>query len=90
MNIADVERILNNYDPAPPPDCWFDSLDCPQLVADVYNRSVAVYSETAGNTLYLPFRSELPETFKPIMLLLRQVEMQHWYLIGLEKKNIES
>ncbi|CEJ04535.1 hypothetical protein RMCBS344292_18492 [Rhizopus microsporus] len=50
MNIADVERILNNYDPAPPPDCWFDSLDCSQLAADVYSRSVAVYSETVGRS----------------------------------------
>ncbi|KAF7722247.1 hypothetical protein EC973_003497 [Apophysomyces ossiformis] len=46
--------ILDNFDLVLPSSCWFDSIDCPQIVADCYNRAVAVYSETAGNTLFLP------------------------------------
>ncbi|KAI8372890.1 uncharacterized protein BYT42DRAFT_547926 [Radiomyces spectabilis] len=59
-----VANILKNFVQYPPEDCWFEALDCPQIVADVYNRAVAVYSETDGNVLYPPLRSEAPEVFK--------------------------
>ncbi|CEJ04711.1 hypothetical protein RMCBS344292_18666 [Rhizopus microsporus] len=82
----DVGHMLSNYDLTPPSNCWFDSIDCPQIVAEIYNRAVAVYSETAGNTLYLPFRNETPNEFRPIMLYLGQSNVQHWHLIAFEKK----
>ncbi|KAI9470568.1 MAG: hypothetical protein EXX96DRAFT_643432 [Benjaminiella poitrasii] len=67
-----VSRTFNNFDECPSVDSWFDSVDCPQIAADLYNRAIAVYSKTAGNTLFLPFISEIPESNKPIMLYLSQ------------------
>ena len=58
----DVERTFSSYNPAPPPNYWFDSLDCIQWVVDVYNRSI--YFEAAGKTMYLPFWPKSPETFR--------------------------
>ena len=49
-------HILSNYDLTLPSNCWFDSIDCPQIVAEVYNRAVDAYSEIAGNTLFFAFQ----------------------------------
>ncbi|KAI9468450.1 MAG: hypothetical protein EXX96DRAFT_105868 [Benjaminiella poitrasii] len=81
-----VSRTLDKFDECPSVDSWFDSVDCPQIDADLYNRAIAVYSETAGNTLFLPFRSEIPESSKPIMLYLSQTQTKHWYLISYQPK----
>ncbi|KAI9478176.1 MAG: hypothetical protein EXX96DRAFT_239107 [Benjaminiella poitrasii] len=81
-----VSRTLNNFDECLSVDSWFDSVDCPQIAADLYNRAIAVYSETAGNTLFLPFRSEIPESNKPIVLYLSQTQTKHWYLISYQLK----
>lgn len=51
---------------------WFDNIDCPQLVADVYKRPVVLFA-SGGDTTFLPFTKidEIVMDLPPIILLLR-------------------
>ncbi|OAD65674.1 hypothetical protein PHYBLDRAFT_175852 [Phycomyces blakesleeanus NRRL 1555(-)] len=55
-----------------PQQHWFGTIDHPQLAADVFNRSVAVYWNTpreTGDCLFVPLTTT-PEKFEPIIIIL--------------------
>lgn len=60
---------------------WFDTIVCPQIVADTYKTSVYLYSFSSGNqkskNFFCPLQ-EIDRTADPILLYLTS---SHFYLI---------
>ncbi|OAD78228.1 hypothetical protein PHYBLDRAFT_140329 [Phycomyces blakesleeanus NRRL 1555(-)] len=55
-----------------PQQHWFGTIDHPQIVANTYNRTIAVYWNTpreTGDCLFVPFTTT-PDKFEPIILIL--------------------
>ncbi|OAD74844.1 hypothetical protein PHYBLDRAFT_144204 [Phycomyces blakesleeanus NRRL 1555(-)] len=62
-----------------PQQHWFGTIDHPQLVADTFNRSVAVYWNTpreTGDCLFVSLTTT-PEKFEPIIIIL---DINHFLL----------
>ncbi|OAD66646.1 hypothetical protein PHYBLDRAFT_174940 [Phycomyces blakesleeanus NRRL 1555(-)] len=62
-----------------PQQHWFGTIYHPQLVANAYNRTVAVYWNTpreTGDCLFVPFTTT-PDRFEPIILIL---DINHFLL----------
>ncbi|OAD65406.1 hypothetical protein PHYBLDRAFT_176174 [Phycomyces blakesleeanus NRRL 1555(-)] len=66
---------------------WFDTFDHPQLAADTFNRTVAVYCNTpieTGACFFVPLAS-LPEKVEPISIIL---DVNHFLLA--KRKNTRN
>ncbi|KAL0087975.1 hypothetical protein J3Q64DRAFT_1469954 [Phycomyces blakesleeanus] len=99
-----MAEILKDKNSPLPTKHWFDTMDCPQIVADTFKYAVALYNENhvkeGNNTLFLPFKSQ-PIQREPIILYLQNshfvlVERKpstarmRWPTINLYHKNIVS
>ncbi|KAI9028988.1 hypothetical protein CLU79DRAFT_522744 [Phycomyces nitens] len=102
FNRPSMMDILQDKSTPLPTKHWFDTMDCPQIVADTFDYAVVVYNENhkkeCNNTLFLPFASQ-PVQREPIILYLQNshfilVERKQtstrmrWPAINLYHKNI--
>ncbi|OAD67657.1 hypothetical protein PHYBLDRAFT_173982 [Phycomyces blakesleeanus NRRL 1555(-)] len=77
---SDIDPALGENIPSCPSSMWFSAPDCAQIIADIYNEPVCVYSDNRRvlPVTFLPLHDRTPLKRKLLPMVLHHVHGCHW------------